>query len=73
MPTSLPQGKLFECLQKTKLIEDARSCGYSRSGRTDRGVSALCQVVALQLRSNLLDGEGVVVPPDSTAHERKGQ
>ena len=38
------QSCLFECLQKTKLIVDSRSCHYARCGRTDKGVSALGQV-----------------------------
>ena len=66
------QARLFECLQKTKLIEDQHTCNYTCCGRTDKGVSALGQVVSLHLRSNLLDGEGVVVPVDSRANERKG-
>ena len=42
---------LFSALQKTCLIESRSSCGYSRSGRTDKGVSAFGQVVALRVRS----------------------
>ena len=38
------QSCLFECLQKTKLITDSRSCHYTRCGRTDKGVSAFGQV-----------------------------
>lgn len=50
------QGVLFSALRKTKLIPEAAAkpiseLAYSRCGRTDRGVSALGQVVALQLRS----------------------
>ena len=44
---------LFEALVKLKLIKDKHSCNYSRCGRTDRGVSALGQVVALNLRSSI--------------------
>ncbi|RLN86798.1 hypothetical protein BBJ28_00008587 [Nothophytophthora sp. Chile5] len=44
---------LLEALVRSKLIEDVDSCGYSRCGRTDRGVSAFGQVVALRVRSNL--------------------
>ena len=29
---------------KAKLIEDKDTCNYARCGRTDVGVSALCQV-----------------------------
>ncbi|RLN97478.1 hypothetical protein BBJ28_00003730 [Nothophytophthora sp. Chile5] len=44
---------LLEALVRSKLIEDVDSCGYSRCGRTDRGVSAFGQVIALRVRSNL--------------------
>lgn len=44
------EGKLFEALVKTCLIRDRASCGYSRCGRTDRGVHAAGNYVALQLR-----------------------
>ena len=43
------QSCLFECLQKTKLIADSRSCHYTRCGRTDKGVSALGQVLPASL------------------------
>ena len=42
---------LFDALLKLKLITDKQSCNYSRCGRTDRGVSALGQIVALSVRS----------------------
>ena len=42
---------LFAAFNKLRLIQDRASCGYSRAGRTDRGVSALGQVIALKLRS----------------------
>ena len=67
------QARLFEGLQMTKLVEDRQSCDYSRCGRTDKGVSVLGQVVSLQLRTNLLEGEGVVIPPDISAQDRKGE
>ena len=44
---------IFEALLKCRLIESRQTCGYSRCGRTDRGVSALGQVIALNLRSSL--------------------
>jgi hypothetical protein len=46
---------LFSALTKTKLVDpntNPREWEYSRCGRTDRGVSALGQVVALKVRSN---------------------
>jgi tRNA pseudouridine38/39 synthase len=53
---------LFEALLGTHLIESRENCCYSRAGRTDVGVSALCQVVGLRVRSN-------VVPPSTGAVE----
>ena len=58
---------LFSALQKVCLVQDRQSCGYSRCGRTDRGVSALGQVVALQLRSAFpknLPNESIPVHPN---------
>lgn len=85
------QSSLFDVLKTTKLVEDTKSCSYSKCGRTDAGVSALgqvrshslltsdlprifslSQVISLQVRSNLLEGPGVIVPEGSTAHTRKG-
>eukprot|EP00873_Tetraselmis_striata_P021117 jgi/Tetstr1/441381/TSEL_029630.t1 len=48
------EGHLFRALEKTCLVPtpwDRAALKYSRCGRTDRGVSALGQVVALLLRS----------------------
>ena len=53
---------LFEALLKLRLIESRASCNYSRCGRTDKGVSAMRQVVAFNLRSNL--------PKDATEEEK---
>lgn len=50
---------LFAALTKTRLVESRDKCEYSRSGRTDVGVSALGQVIGIRLRSN--------VAPPSTA------
>lgn len=45
---------VIDALERTKLIEgDIEQAGYSRCGRTDRGVSAFGQVVAVTVRSNL--------------------
>lgn len=43
---------LFRALMRTKMIDDRDSCDYHRSGRTDIGVSAFCQVVSLVVRSS---------------------
>jgi tRNA pseudouridine38/39 synthase len=49
------EGALFGALRRVCLVppgaDPVRALGYSRCGRTDRGVSALGQVVALTLRS----------------------
>ena len=45
---------------------------YHRCGRTDKGVSALGQVVSIDLRTNLLEGLGVKVREGGTAHLREG-
>lgn len=42
---------LFAALTKTCLISSREEANYSRAGRTDRGVSAWGQVVALNLKS----------------------
>uniref|UniRef100_A0A7S0JCR4 Pseudouridine synthase I TruA alpha/beta domain-containing protein n=1 Tax=Calcidiscus leptoporus TaxID=127549 RepID=A0A7S0JCR4_9EUKA len=47
------EGRLLEALQKTRLIIGREECNFSRGGRTDKGVSALGQVVALRVRSKL--------------------
>ncbi|RUS20895.1 pseudouridine synthase [Endogone sp. FLAS-F59071] len=47
------EGRIFEALMSAKLIEDPLQCSFSRCGRTDKGVSGLGQVIALDVRSNL--------------------
>ncbi|XP_057314732.1 tRNA pseudouridine(38/39) synthase-like isoform X2 [Hydractinia symbiolongicarpus] len=51
--------ELFAAFLKSKLIKDRASARYSRCGRTDKGVSAFGQVIALDVRSNLSSGVGV--------------
>ncbi|XP_057519371.1 uncharacterized protein LOC130800046 isoform X2 [Amaranthus tricolor] len=49
------ESELFRAFEKTRLlIGDRKSSQYSRCGRTDKGVSAAGQVIALYLRSNLI-------------------
>ncbi|KAG9092163.1 hypothetical protein FRC06_000219 [Ceratobasidium sp. 370] len=55
-PTPLPtvEQVLFDALVATRLVDPAGGmdgCGWSRCGRTDRGVSAAGQVVSLRVRS----------------------
>ena len=48
------EGQLLAALMKTKLVKDRAWACYSRCGRTDKGVSALRQVVGVRVRSALL-------------------
>eukprot|EP00833_Pecoramyces_ruminatium_P008563 jgi/Orpsp1_1/1182595/evm.model.c7180000081922.1 len=47
------ESHLFKALHTAKLIKDKESCRYNRCGRTDKGVSAFCQIISLCVRSNL--------------------
>ncbi|KAJ9098799.1 hypothetical protein QFC19_006276 [Naganishia cerealis] len=63
MPTPLPtvEGELLAALEKTHLIEPGagwEGCGFSRCGRTDRGVSSAGQVVSLWVRSKRTPEDG---------------
>lgn len=50
------ESELFAALEKTKLLTGGRlDAKYSRCGRTDKGVSANGQVIALYLRSSQKD------------------
>jgi tRNA pseudouridine38/39 synthase len=45
------EGELFKALVRVRMIESVKTCNFSRSGRTDKGVSAFEQVFALDVRS----------------------
>ncbi|WCJ44019.1 hypothetical protein M5689_024715 [Euphorbia peplus] len=50
------ESEIFKALKRTMLlIGDKKEAQYSRCGRTDKGVSAVGQVIALFLRSKLKD------------------
>lgn len=50
------KSEIFKALETTRLlIGDRKEIQYSRCGRTDKGVSAVGQVIALYLRSKLKD------------------
>ncbi|XP_012946059.1 uncharacterized protein LOC101858380 [Aplysia californica] len=66
------EAALFEALIKTRLIESRETSNYHRCGRTDKGVSALGQVISIDLRTNLLKGVGVKVREGGTAESREG-
>ena len=55
------ESHFFAALSKACLIESRDDCNYSRCGRTDKGVSAFAQVVSLDVRSNLMEGLGVIM------------
>lgn len=48
--TPTVEGQLFKALTACKLINQADDCQFTRCGRTDKGVSGLGQVVALNVR-----------------------
>lgn len=58
---------------KTRLIEDRSSSNYSRCGRTDKGVSAFGQVIALDVRTNLQEGMGVIRRDNSAVFHHKSE
>ncbi|KAI8035852.1 tRNA pseudouridine(38/39) synthase [Drosophila gunungcola] len=45
------ESNLFRALSRTCLIESRASSNYHRCGRTDKEVSAFCQVISIDLRS----------------------
>ncbi|ORY77784.1 pseudouridine synthase [Protomyces lactucae-debilis] len=67
MPTEFPtvEEEIFKALLKTKMIQHPDECNFSRCGRTDKGVSAMGQVMALRVRTNVLleDAETSTVAP----------
>ena len=64
------ESELFNALTLTKLIKCREESNYHRCGRTDKGVSAFQQVITIDLRSNLLDGPGVIKYEGCRAEER---
>lgn len=60
------EGRLFEALRGCHLIpqeDDMRSLGYSRSARTDAGVSSCGSVISLYVRSRLQPRDDLGVIP----------
>ena len=60
------ESELFAALLQTKLVEDRSCAAYHRCGRTDKGVSGTGQVVSLDVRTNLLEGQSVFTQPGYT-------
>ncbi|GAN05240.1 tRNA pseudouridine(38/39) synthase-like [Mucor ambiguus] len=50
--TPTVEGHIFKALQSCKLITHPDQCNFTRCGRTDKGVSGLGQVIALNVRSS---------------------
>ena len=67
------ESELFAALLQTKLVGDRSGANYHRCGRTDRGVSGTGQVVSLDVRTNLLQGDGVFTPDDYTGSGAGGK
>ncbi|CAJ0576534.1 unnamed protein product, partial [Mesorhabditis spiculigera] len=57
--TNTVEHHLMNALLKTKLIESWEGCGFTRCGRTDKGVSAFRQIAACIVRSADPFGQGV--------------
>lgn len=47
------EDKLFKAFKKTCLVKDIQKSGYSKAGRTDKGVSAMGNVIALYVRTSI--------------------
>ncbi|KAH8355197.1 hypothetical protein KR093_008155 [Drosophila rubida] len=58
---------LFRALLRTCLIESRTSSNYHRCGRTDKEVSAFCQVISIDLRSKF--GPDAQLDPQTIASE----
>merc|ERR1719430_1937789 len=67
------ESELFAAMLQTKLIRSREESNYHRCGRTDRGVSATGQVVSLDLRSALVEGQGVYSHAEYTGGDEGGK
>ncbi|CAG8635519.1 5418_t:CDS:1 [Dentiscutata erythropus] len=56
------EGHLHSALLRSRMISDPTNCNFSKCGRTDKGVSSLGQVIALDVRSNLPRDSPLVLP-----------
>lgn len=62
---------IFSALLRARLIESRETSNYHRCGRTDRGVSAFCQVISIDLRSVATSGLGVTIAENNCQNESK--
>ena len=53
------EGCLLDTMVKVRLIPDHDSARLIKCGRTDKGVSAACQVIAVSVRSSVTEGKGI--------------
>lgn len=60
------ENALFDAFITARLIECRENSNYHRCGRTDKGVSAFCQVISIDMRSTQPEGEGVIAVPGCT-------
>ena len=68
------ESQIFDALLKTKLVPSIDRCGWSRCGRTDKGVSAFGQVVSLWVRTNKeWNGVDVVSWNEVSSHKNMRQ
>ncbi|KAH8850891.1 tRNA pseudouridine(38/39) synthase [Schistosoma japonicum] len=63
--------RLLDALEKAKLIENRNECSFSVCGRTDKGVSGICQVVSFVSRSVVAKGVGVIEDSGCRISERQ--
>ena len=76
-PTPLPtvESVLFAALAKCRLVDadgGLESCGWSRCGRTDKGVSAAGQVISLWVRSAIGKRKTPVADTENTTEVANG-
>nr|CAH8826691.1 unnamed protein product [Trichobilharzia regenti] len=64
--------RMFDALEQCRLVKDRNECEFSVCGRTDKGVSGLCQVVTLITRSVLASGIGIIDDSGPRISERHG-
>ncbi|KAA0192115.1 tRNA pseudouridine synthase [Fasciolopsis buskii] len=74
-PSTVMQ-KIMESLAKCRLIEETDTQQFVVCGRTDKGVSAMGQVVSMTVRSAVLSGLGILEesgPSSSTVNDAQKQ
>lgn len=67
------ENALFEALITARLIKSRETSNYHRCGRTDKGVSAFCQVISIDLRSTQHSGVGVSAAEKPESQDEKSK